>query len=108
MTLEEWHAFGDMIQQEIERRVVLKLEEAGLPRDWATEMPYATCSIQDFEGLIQVLAKEGIAEVIRRRANSPEYRKWEIGSFLTHEFKDALSGVRPLFPEAMEELVRWL
>ena len=38
VTLEEWYAFGDMIQQEIQERVAVKLGEAGLPREWVTDM----------------------------------------------------------------------
>jgi len=107
VTLGEWFAFGDMIQQEIERRVVEKLEQEGLPREWVDDMPYATCSIQEFERLVQVLHTEGIAEVMRRRASNSEYKKWQLGAVINQEFKSAVATVRPLFPEVMDELARW-
>jgi hypothetical protein len=104
VTLEEWHAFGDLIQGEIERRVERKLTEAGLPVIWLQEMPFVTCSAEDFESAIQVITAVGVTAVLAGRRKDPEYRKWELGVFLRREFPEEMRNVKPLFDEVLDEL----
>jgi hypothetical protein len=104
VTLEDWHAFGDLIQKEIERNVAGQLEQAGLPATWLEEMPYVTCSVEEFEDAIQVIARVGIVEVMKRRAGNPEYKKWQFDTFLRKEFPQEMKDVKPLFSEVLDRL----
>ncbi len=104
VTLEEWHAFGDLIQREIEQRVEAQLLSDGLPNGWLEEMPYVTCSIDDFESAIQIIARVGVAEVMARRASNPEYKKWEFRAFLSQEFPEEVRSARALFSDVLDAL----
>lgn len=104
LTLEEWYPFGDMIQARLDDLVTQGLQGAGIEPLWMREMPYAISSVEDFERLIQVVSKRGIDEVMRRKGDDLERRKWSMGPFLSDQFNTEWSTTIDLFPEVLDEI----
>ena len=105
LTLEEWFTFGPRIQTLLGERVAARLEAAGLPREWLSEMPYSTCSVAAFEKLVQVLSERPIGEVMGKKTSDPEFRQWLLDGYLGHAFPAEMRAARNLFPETLDELI---
>jgi hypothetical protein len=67
-------------------------------------MPYAVCSMADFESLIQVVVKGGIGVVMGRKGDGAEFRKWTMRSYLSDQFGAEMKSVVDLFPELLDEI----
>ncbi len=104
LTLEEWYSFGDMIQGRMDELVGRGLDGAGIDQAWVREMPYAVCSMADFESLIQVVVKGGIGVVMGRKGDGAEFRKWTMRSYLSDQFGAEMKSVVDLFPELLDEI----
>lgn len=104
VTLEEWHTFGPLIQGALDAKVTSNLQSEQLPAEWLTEMPYLYCSVADFELLMQIIARRSIDAVLRAKGTDAEYRRWEMGSYLNHNFPVEVKEARVLFREFSEVL----
>lgn len=105
LTLEEWFTFGDFIVAELDGRVRERLIAAGLSVGWIEEMPYSVCSAQDFERLVQVIAKRGVQNVLKTKARDPEHRKWIFDSVLREHFSTDVRATVDLFPEIFDQIL---
>jgi hypothetical protein len=106
VTLEEWFSFGPRITDELSSRVVARVAGDGLRPEYVTEMPYATCSMQDFEALVQILDERPVHEVMSKVSNDPSVKGWLVDSVLKQAFPDDKQAGRNLFPETLDELTR--
>lgn len=104
LTLEEWYSFGNLIQVKLDEMVAQRLTVEGLDKGWSEEMPWAVCSIEDFEKLIQVVDKRRIDEVMRRKSSSSEFRMWAMWPFLIDQFQSEMRESIDLFPELLDEI----
>lgn len=104
VTLEEWFSLGPRIADELNKRVVAHMAAAGLRPEYVMEMPYATCSIPDFESLVQVLDERPILEVMSKVSNDPSVKGWLVDSVLKQAFPAEKQARRNLFAETLDEL----
>ncbi len=104
ITLENWYLFGPPIEKELHQAVEVEFAKRGLDKNWLDEMPYSICCIEEFEGMIQIMATKGISSFMSKKMNDPEKRLWPFASFMTNEFPDDWGKVKDLFPEVIDEI----
>jgi hypothetical protein len=86
LTLEDWYAFGPMIVKQLEDRVRSRLNDAGMSGTCVDDAPFSTCSISDFEILMQVIAQHRIVTVLQEKTIDPEPRQWAMCAFLQSRY----------------------
>ncbi len=69
-------------------QVKAKMEEAGLPQDYLTAMPYSVWPIDDFEIGLHVLNDSSIAAVMDGKLLDTEKQDWEWRPYLSENFKE--------------------
>lgn len=104
LTLEEWYLFGKPLEDELNRKVLMKFEERGLDKNLLNEMPYSICSIEEFEKAIQIMTRIGLKTFMNKKVLDREKRTWPFASFMTREFPREYAEVSDLFPETVREI----
>lgn len=88
VTLENWHMHGPVMYGLLRDQVKAKMEEAGLPQDYLTAMPYSVWPIDDFEIGLHVLNDSSIAAVMDGKLLDTEKQDWEWRPYLSENFKE--------------------
>lgn len=66
LTLENWYIFGDQLEDALNDKIREKFTKENLDHSWLEKMPYSTCSVEEFEVMIQIIASKG-KFLIRKR-----------------------------------------
>jgi hypothetical protein len=105
VTLEEWFAFGPEVRSMLDSFVRAGLVDAGLSADSVDDTPYSTCSVVDFERLVQVIAARGGLAVMSRVTGDEESRTWLVESVLRRDFPVEYAATQNLFPGTVDDLI---
>ncbi|WP_423415659.1 hypothetical protein RLW55_04060 [Hyphomicrobium sp. B1] len=105
VTLENWFPHGQLVADEIERQLKIKLDEANIPRDVLVEMPYVLASCDEVEEVAQIIAQVGIRTFFERRQDE-RYRGWLLDSFISDAFGDERRVAVNLFAETYDEILQ--
>jgi len=82
-----------------------RLAEDGLPPEWAAEMPYSVCAVDEFERLIQIVESRNIAVFMGRKVRDSTFREWHMHGFMVQEFDGDFERTLDLFPEIFDRLL---
>lgn len=104
VTLEDWFIFGDRIREEIESKVVHKMQMLGLSIDMLHKMPYSVCSILEFEKMAQIISRVGINKFLSKKLFDDKKRKWLYMVYMNTDFSSELSSVSDLFIKDYDRL----
>ena len=104
VTLEEWYMFSDPITSFVENRVKEKLTAAGLDSALADQRPYTVASCEDFEVLMQIIAKHDSYTIMNTRFYSGK-RHWNTHAFLLEAYRSDVHALKGgLFRDEMDEI----
>lgn len=98
LTLDEWLPSGRMLNDAFEAAIREKLAARGVSGDLLEQHPFTLCSLQEFEMAMQVMAKEGISQVMAGKTLA-ERRTWAMGPYLNDTFSARIEGTEALFDE---------
>ena len=85
LTLEDWFLFSPTVQDDLERLVRAKLNEAALNESILSTIPYTITSIAEMETAAQVIASVGISQIMTKKIDE-KYRRWSLLPYLRDEF----------------------
>ncbi|MBI2458968.1 MAG: hypothetical protein HYV53_00250 [Parcubacteria group bacterium] len=105
LTLEEWYSFADPIYQEIKNKVIEKLRQNGLPKEWLEEMPYSLCGIREFEEIVQIMQAVGIKKFMKSKLATPEYTNWDFDPFVNTLYKKERKNAVFLFRKEFNNIL---
>lgn len=95
LTLEDWYVFHPQYQNQLREIIVCGLIENNLPEGYITLMPYSYCSIGDFEGMIQVVAKVGIKELFEPKLRDLVKNNYVFGTYYGSMFPEETKEIIP-------------
>jgi len=105
LTLEEWYSFAGPICQEINKKVIEKLKQNGLPLEWLEEMPYSLCGIHEFEEIVQIMQVVGIKKFMESKFSTPEYASWDFDPFVNNFYKKERKNAVFLFQKEFNDIL---
>lgn len=70
VTLEEWYLFNPRLQEMVNEKVKVLLVRAKLDAFLLTEMPYTVASVREFEFAAQMIARIGVAGLMRDKTKA--------------------------------------
>ncbi len=70
-----------------------------LPIDYLNKMPYSICSVQDFEGIMQVMQITHIKEFMDKKVFNKEKIDWLFRPFMSNEFAEESKKIKFLFKD---------
>ncbi|UIF88800.1 hypothetical protein KAF44_26465 (plasmid) [Cupriavidus necator] len=104
ITLDEWHLLGPNVLDALDLRVKARLRRENLPLSVLQEMPYTTCSAQDFESAVLIMAELGLDPYLREKTQ-PDCRVWSLKDFtMTRHAELAKRVHRPMFWDDLREI----
>jgi hypothetical protein len=104
VTLEDTFLMGAFVNR-LGQKAAAKLNEAGLPESWLTEIPYSICSVDELERMLQIVATVGILAFMNKKMRDPERRFWQMGVFMSNSFHDAYMATTALFDDITEKIL---
>lgn len=99
LTMENWFLFGDKRSDILDKMVVKEFNNIKLPIDYLNKMPYSICSVQDFEGLMQVMQITYIKKFMDRKVFDKEKIDWLFRPFMSSEFAEESKKIKFLFED---------
>ncbi|MDA3840569.1 MAG: hypothetical protein PF572_05780 [Patescibacteria group bacterium] len=102
VTLEDWYLFGEDVNN-LKEKVKQKLITAKLSLNCLDEMPYTTCSIKNYEHLVQVINNIEI-NVIMNDWFKPEHNGHNFGQFLFSNYSKHFKSLDYFFPNDFENI----
>ena len=99
LTLEHWYLFGDRLLAELDNILTKKLQRENIDISCLKQMPYAICTIDEFEKMAQIIQKTGISNFMHNKIFDSEKRKWEFQSYMNSEFAEEYRNTKFLFEE---------
>ncbi|MBU1557808.1 hypothetical protein KKC45_02500 [Patescibacteria group bacterium] len=103
VTLEEWYVFG-MIYTKVEEKVKQKLQDNNLPESFLGDFPFTVCSVDTFEGFIQLIENAGIEKVMSKKTTMPE-KEYDLMVVLKNNFNEEMKKTKFLFEEDFEKIL---
>lgn len=70
VTLEEWYLFNPRLQEKLNEKVNILLLGAKLSASLLTDMPYTVASAREFEFVVQIIARIGVAGLMRDKTKA--------------------------------------
>lgn len=99
ITMENWFLFGDKRQGILDKMIIEEFDNINLPIDYLKKMPYSICSVQDFEGIIQVMQITHIKKFMDRKVFNKENIEWLFRPFMSNEFVEESKKIKFLFED---------
>ena len=101
--LDEFYLFDAGLAETLNARISEKLLERNINPSILISSPYTIVSCADLEILMQVIAERGVQRVMDAKKEG-EKSKWNMGVFLSNEFKSELDRTGELFPTGIDEI----
>ena len=99
ITMEDWFLFGDKRPGILDKMIIEEFNNINLPIDYLKKMPYSICSVQDFEGIIQVMQITHIKKFMDRKVFNKENIEWLFRPFMSNEFVEESKKIKFLFED---------
>ena len=99
ITMEDWFLFGDKRPGILDKMIIEEFNNINLPIDYLKKMPYSICSVQDFEGIIQVMQITHIKKFMDRKVFNKEKIEWLFRPFMNNEFAEESKKIKFLFED---------
>ena len=94
-----WFLFGDQGPCILDEMLIEEFNNINLPIDCLKKMPYSICSVQDFEGIMQVMQITHIKEFMDRKVFDKEKNEWFFRPFMSNEFEEESKKIKFLFED---------
>jgi hypothetical protein len=104
LTLEDWLIFSPRVSENLNAHVKRLLAEHGIAEQVLTDMPFTVSSTQEFETVVQVIAKVGVDAVMTKKTAVGQWN-WSLLPFLSQNFANEMKDVNwQLFGQEFLEL----
>jgi len=103
--MESWFLFGDKRSDILDKMVVKEFNNIKLPIGYLKKMPYSICSVQDFEGLMQVVQITYIRKFMDRKVFDKEKIDWLFRPFMSSEFTEESKKIKFLFKDEVKNSI---
>jgi hypothetical protein len=87
VTLEDWHMHGPVMYGLFRDLIRTKMDEAGLPENYTTKMPFSIWPIDHMETGLQVTDETSISTLMDGKLLDTEMQDWEWGPYMSQKFK---------------------
>ena len=104
VTLEPWYFFHESFFHKLTEDVISKLKANELPIQFADEMPYSICSVNEFEEIIHVCKSIGIKEYMRNKFKDGK-GLWPYGPFNRNHYNEEMNKLPFLFDDELSKLI---
>lgn len=99
LTMENWFLFGDKRSDILDKMIIKEFNNIYLPIDYLKKMPYSICSVEDFEGMMQVMQTTYIKKFMDRKVFDKEKIEWLFRPFMSNEFTEESRKIKFLFED---------
>lgn len=99
LTMENWFLFGDKRSDILDKMIIKEFSNINLPIDYLKKMPYSICSVEDFEGMMQVMQTTYIKKFMDRKVFDKEKIEWLFRPFMSNEFAEESRKIKFLFED---------
>lgn len=104
-TLEEWFLFGDRVLDILNKKIIEKLNKLRIPLEILDSNPYAICSVEGLDLLIQVSRTNKLHNILQGKNKNDDSKKWHLETYIRDQYKKDLPNVKPLFKEELSKHV---
>ena len=104
LTLEPWYLCGDRLLAELDSILTRKLQKENIDLSYLEQMPYAICTVDEFEKVMQIIPKTGIFNFIHNKVFDKEKRTWGFQSYMNSEFTEDYKNAKFLFQEDYDNI----
>ena len=106
VTLEEWFLFGDTLIPLLNEKIKNKLSNLNIAESILESSPYAICSVNGLDLLIQTSKLVGIKKIMSKKNSNADFKVWQLDTFISTEYKAEMTNIKNLFMDEFENHLR--
>ncbi len=88
LTVEDWYIFNPQYENLLRQKILEGLRKKKLPENFISLMPYSFCPVDEFEIMIQVIAKVGIKNFFEPKVRDQEKNGYAFSTYYYERFPE--------------------